>query len=349
MKSYYVGRYLSSSIRHVSLSRSLSTSKQHKHKPPTEIEQVLSESDKDSLILEKFRLRKLQGSLKSNTHQPKPKNSSTPAPEIAKKHHGNEEMVVPCFEDLGLKEDMVLAAGDMNLWVPTEIQGLAIPAILEAKCVLLSSDFGSGRTLACFLPLLQLLRQDEALSKMKPKHPKAIVLCSTTESCDEGFRIATVISDFARLKSATESGSNHLSPEDILNSPIGMLIGTPHEVVQQMEEGSIVLDDVKYLVLDDADAMLENGSAHEINKITTPLKNVTSANNQTLQTIITTSAMTKMLEKTDTISRLERDNEGKVTAMVLEMEEAEAYESIRSSENLKKKLEEAIDSIIRDY
>ncbi|XP_065880506.1 DEAD-box ATP-dependent RNA helicase 39-like [Euphorbia lathyris] len=352
MKSYYLSRYLShrfrtptnpsSSITHLSLSRSLSTATK-----TNAIDQLETKSDKDSLILEKFRQRKLQGSLKTNTQHQETKNS-TAAAQVVSKNHGSVEdgeKVVSCFEELGLKEEMVMAAGDMDVWVPTEIQSVAIPVILERKCVLLSSDYGSGRTLAYLLPLLQLLRQDEALSRMKPKHPKAIVLCSTTESSDEGYRVAKLISDFARLKCATESGSNHLSPEDILNSPIGMLIGTPDEVVQQMEEGSIVLDNVKYLVLDDADVMLEHGFAVEINKIITPLKNFTTANNQRLQTVITTSTLTKMVGKSDTVNRLERDNDGKVSAMLLEMEETEVYEMIMSSENLKRKLVEAIESL----
>ena len=64
----------------------------------------------------------------------------------------------------------------------------------------------------------------------------------------KGFRVAKSISDFAQLKSASDRGSDHLAPVDVSSTPIGMLVGTPTEVVQQIEEGNIATDNIQYLV-----------------------------------------------------------------------------------------------------
>ncbi|KDP26172.1 hypothetical protein JCGZ_22266 [Jatropha curcas] len=236
-----------------------------------------------------------------------------------------------------------MAAAEMDIWVPSEIQCVGIPAILEGKSVVLSSDSGSGRTLAYLFPLVQLLIQDEVFSSMKPKHPRAVVLCTTEELSDEGFRVAKLISDFARLKSARESSSDQSYLEELLNAPIGMLIGTPSEVLQQIEE-SIVTDNIKYLVLDEADAIFDHGFGPEISKIIKLLKNhISESNCQGLQIILVTSTMSKILGKSVIMERIEHDNAGKLAAMLLEMDQMEAFEIIEFPDALKKKMAEAID------
>eukprot|EP00257_Ricinus_communis_P020391 XP_015579613.1 DEAD-box ATP-dependent RNA helicase 39 isoform X2 [Ricinus communis] len=283
-------------IRQLSVLRALSTTTTTTTRVSTESKE--KESKKDSFILEKFRQRKLQGSLKTTiatTTKQQERSNCRADVVVGSKSEASIGEVVSGFEELGLKEEVAMAAGELGVWVPTEIQCVGIPAILEGKSLVLSSNSGSGRTLSYLLPLVQLLRGDEALSGMKPKQPKAIVLCTTEELSDEGFRIAKSISDFARL---SRSGSDHLSPENMSKPPIGMLIGTPFEVVQQIEEGSIATDDIKYLVLG----------------------------------------------KSGILERLEHDNAGKVTAIVLKIDQMEAFEIIKSSDALKKKMAEAIDS-----
>ncbi|EEF35254.1 dead box ATP-dependent RNA helicase, putative [Ricinus communis] len=330
-------------IRQLSVLRALSTTTTTTTRVSTESKE--KESKKDSFILEKFRQRKLQGSLKTTiatTTKQQERSNCRADVVVGSKSEASIGEVVSGFEELGLKEEVAMAAGELGVWVPTEIQCVGIPAILEGKSLVLSSNSGSGRTLSYLLPLVQLLRGDEALSGMKPKQPKAIVLCTTEELSDEGFRIAKSISDFARL---SRSGSDHLSPENMSKPPIGMLIGTPFEVVQQIEEGSIATDDIKYLVLDNADAMFDNGFGPEISRIISSLKNRKSqSNDQRLQTVLVTDTMTEVLGKSGILERLEHDNAGKVTAIVLKIDQMEAFEIIKSSDALKKKMAEAIDS-----
>ncbi|KAI3820327.1 hypothetical protein L1987_07872 [Smallanthus sonchifolius] len=129
-----------------------------------------------------------------------------------------------------MSDEVLAALGEMGITVPTEIQSLGIPAVLDEKSVVLGSHTGSGKTLAYLLPLVQLLRQDEALNGMvmKPRHPRAVVLCPTRELCEQVFGVAKSISHHARFRSTMVSGGGRLRPqEDALNSPIDMVVGTP--------------------------------------------------------------------------------------------------------------------------
>ncbi|KAI7990969.1 DEAD-box ATP-dependent RNA helicase 39 [Camellia lanceoleosa] len=86
-----------------------------------------------------------------------------------------------------LKDSSSGALVELGISVPTEIQSIGIPAVLEGKSVVLGSHTGSGKTLAYMLPLAQLLRQDEALygMLMKPRRPQAVVLCPTRELSEQ--------------------------------------------------------------------------------------------------------------------------------------------------------------------
>ncbi|KAH9691969.1 DEAD-box ATP-dependent RNA helicase 39 [Citrus sinensis] len=318
---------------------------------PTEETQqrVPSKPEKDSFILENFKLRKLKGSAKTNNPENKP---SPPQPEqqqlsnIAserEKSSGSNAEVVSSFQELGLKAEMIKAVEKMGLFVPSEIQCVGIPAVLNGKSVVLSSGSGSGRTLAYLLPLVQMLRRDEALLPMKPMHPRAIVLCTTEESADQ------FISHCARLDSSMENGGvSSKALEDVSNAPIGMLIATPSEVLQHIEDRNVSCDDIRYVVLDEADTLFDRGFGPEISKILNPLKDsALKSNGQGFQTILVTAAIAEMLgeQLSSLMECLERDNAGKVTAMLLEMDQAEVFDLTESQDALKKKVVEAMDSL----
>ncbi|KAG5384136.1 hypothetical protein IGI04_035606, partial [Brassica rapa subsp. trilocularis] len=88
------------------------------------------------------------------------------------------------------------ALKEMNIEVPTEIQCIGVPAVMERKSVVLGSHTGSGKTLAYLLPIVQLMREDEAsLGKItKPRRPRTVVLCPTRELSEQssGSRLEVV-------------------------------------------------------------------------------------------------------------------------------------------------------------
>ncbi|GLT75166.1 hypothetical protein SLA2020_469110 [Shorea laevis] len=254
------------------------------------------------MLLERLRLRHLKGSAK-----PPQAKTQEPVRTLEKENEAydgkkkKKKVVVGSFEELGLSEEVMGAVREMGIEVPTEIQGIGIPAVLEGKSVVLGSHTGSGKTLAYMLPLVQLLRRDEATlgMLMKPRRPRAVVLCPTRELSEQVFRVAKSISHHARFRSTMVSGGGRLKPqEDSLNNPIDMVVGTPGRVLQHIEDGNIVYGDIKYLVLDEADTMFDRGFGPDIRKFLGPLKNRASkSNGQGFQTILVTATMTKAVQK----------------------------------------------------
>ncbi|PIN06780.1 ATP-dependent RNA helicase [Handroanthus impetiginosus] len=263
---------------------------------------------KHSILLDRLRQRHLkdaaQGS-KSTAATGPPLSGSQKGKyaenEGSRRKKGGVEAMVSSFEELGLSEEVMGALGEMGISVPTEIQCIGIPAVLNGKSVVLGSHTGSGKTLAYLLPLVQLLRRDEALHGMlmKPRRPRAVVLCPTRELCEQVFRVAKSISHHARFRSTMVSGGGRLRPqEDSLNSPIDMVVGTPGRVLQHIEEGNMVFGDIRYLVLDEADTMFDHGFGPDIRKFLGPLKNRASKpDGLGFQTVLVTATMTKAVQK----------------------------------------------------
>lgn len=193
------------------------------------------------------------------------------------------------------------ALGEMGISKPTEIQCVGVPAVLAGTSVVLGSHTGSGKTLAYLLPLVQLLRRDEAMlgMSMKPRRPRAVVLCPTRELTEQVYRVAKSISHHARFRSTMVSGGTRLRPqEDSLNMPVDMVVGTPGRILDHIKDGNMVYGDIKYLVLDEADTMFDQGFGPDIRKFLAPLKNrAAKPDDQGFQTVLVTATMTKAVQK----------------------------------------------------
>ncbi|XP_076934650.1 DEAD-box ATP-dependent RNA helicase 39-like isoform X2 [Bidens hawaiensis] len=259
------------------------------------------ESSKHSLLLERLRLKHLKDSIPSNTHKPKPKNLHPQTQKIQTLDKNEKNKIFLGFGELGLSEEVLAALEEMGITEPTEIQAVGIPKVLGEKSVVLGSHTGSGKTLAYLLPLVQLLRQDEAINGMvmKPRRPRAVVLCPTRELCEQVFGVAKAISHHARFRSTMVSGGGRIRPqEDALNSPIDMVVGTPGRVLQHIEEGNLVYGDIRYLVLDEADTMFDRGFGPDIRKFLAPLKNrAQKPDGLGFQTVLVTATMTNAVQK----------------------------------------------------
>lgn len=109
-------------------------------------------NNRDSILLEKFRQRRLKG---SSNDTPKTKPIPTPESSTSANEDGPTKEV-SSFTELGLSEELTEAAGHMGVFVPSEIQCVGIPAVLEGKSVVFSAQPKSGRSLAYLLPLVQV-------------------------------------------------------------------------------------------------------------------------------------------------------------------------------------------------
>ncbi|XP_008793486.2 DEAD-box ATP-dependent RNA helicase 39 [Phoenix dactylifera] len=265
--------------------------------PAAEAEQD-TQSLRKSLLLERLRVRHLKDTAKRTPSSPA---SLAPVTAPVEKKKEKKSVMASSFEELGLGEEVMRAAKEMGISVPTEIQCIGVPAVLEGRSVVLGSHTGSGKTLAYMLPIVQLMRRDEALSGMlmKPRRPRAVVLCPTRELCEQVFHVAKSIGHHARFRSTMISGGGRLRPqEDSLNTPIDMVVGTPGRVLQHIEDGNMVYGDIKYLVLDEADTMFDRGFGPDIRKFLGPLKNrAAKPGDHGFQTVLVAATMTKAVQK----------------------------------------------------
>ena len=166
--SHVKHKLLSKSTPPTSLFRSritFSTSSSSIDPPIEESKTSSSKSQRDALILEQFKQRKLKGSPKDAKGAPQGGSTSVPlssdayTEKVVQKGVQNEDeptMVVRSFKELGVSDELVEVMEEIGGFIPSEIQCVVIPAILEGKSVLLSSPSEPDRTLAFLLPLIQV-------------------------------------------------------------------------------------------------------------------------------------------------------------------------------------------------
>ncbi|KAK3160557.1 hypothetical protein QOZ80_1BG0061170 [Eleusine coracana subsp. coracana] len=252
------------------------------------------------LLLERLRMRHLKDTVGGS---PKPTREKTKGGDRGSQNlqQGRRAEAAESFEELGLGMEVMAALGEMGISKPTEIQCVGVPAVLDGTSVVLGSHTGSGKTLAYLLPLVQLLRRDEATlgMSMKPRRPRAVVLCPTRELTEQVYRVAKSISHHARFRSTMVSGGTRIRPqEDSLNMPVDMVVGTPGRILDHIKDGNMVYGDIKYLVLDEADTMFDQGFGPDIRKFLAPLKNrAAKPGDQGFQTVLVTATMTKAVQK----------------------------------------------------
>ncbi|XP_038886391.1 DEAD-box ATP-dependent RNA helicase 39-like [Benincasa hispida] len=289
------------------------------------------QSNRDAMLLEKFRLRKLKGSSKVSQES-----SSTSS--------NRGEKVITGFKELGLCNELAEAVEEMGIFAPSELHCVGIPALLEGKNVVLGSLYGPERALAYLLPLIQNLKRDGKKYGVRSKHPRAFVLCSSVELSDEVFQMAKFISNYRQLATARDNGCIELelqkSASDI---SIGLLIGTPGEILKLIEEGSVVPDEINYLVLDELDSMFDLGFGPNIKDILTSVRHC----NEKCQSVVLTSTFIKMLHEqhSSLVESLKRGDTGEIAAMLLEIEEEEAFHLMESPDTLKCKLADVVESL----
>jgi len=168
----------------------------------------------------------------------------------------------PTFDDLGLPPALHRAVADLGFTTPSAIQARAIPTLLAGRDLLGVAQTGTGKTAAFGLPLLAAV--DPALRAVQ-----AVVLAPTRELA---MQVADAISSFATHLPGLEvvpvyGGAPFLPQQRALKRGAQVVVGTPGRVIDHLERGSLVLDDVRFMVLDEADEMLRMGFAEDVDKV----------------------------------------------------------------------------------
>ncbi|MGI8950201.1 MAG: DEAD/DEAH box helicase [Chitinophagaceae bacterium] len=164
------------------------------------------------------------------------------------------------FEELGVEEKLLRATAGLGFETPTAIQEQAIPVLLSGTKDLIGlAQTGTGKTAAFSLPLLQLIDEEK-------KFPQALVVCPTRELC---LQITNEIELFKKYKTAIHAvavyggASIGLQIRD-LKRGVHIVVATPGRLIDLIERKAINLDQIKYVVLDEADEMLNMGFQDDI-------------------------------------------------------------------------------------
>lgn len=150
---------------------------------------------------------------------------------------------------------------------PTAIQSSAIPAILQGRDVIGSAQTGSGKTAAFSLPLLQQL---EGVIAGKPRRTHALVLVPTRELAAQVGEAIVGFSQFLpqRVKVAVVFGGVSINPQMLnLRGGADIVVATPGRLIDLIEHNALRISDVKTLVLDEADRLLDMGFGDELARI----------------------------------------------------------------------------------
>jgi superfamily II DNA/RNA helicase len=178
------------------------------------------------------------------------------------------------FETLGLNEALQRAVRDVGYDSATEVQARAVPPALAGADLMVASNTGSGKTASFMLPALEhVLRARAQRSERREKGcvygPRVLVLAPTRELT---MQVAKAASTYGRhvqgLRVATVVGGVPYPMQiKALRGPLDILIATPGRLLDHLQSGKAVLDNVQMLVLDEADRMLDMGFIDDIRTI----------------------------------------------------------------------------------
>lgn len=171
------------------------------------------------------------------------------------------------FSELELIEPLLNAVKEMKYDIPSPIQEQAIPAIISGRDIFGCAKTGTGKTAAFALPILQkLYLRDE--SEKYPRTIKALILAPTRELVIQINETFEAMNPQVNLKSAVIFGGvRQGSQVTKINRGIDVLIATPGRLIDLYNQGLVDLKHVEYLVLDEADRMLDMGFIKDIRKI----------------------------------------------------------------------------------
>jgi ATP-dependent RNA helicase RhlE len=173
------------------------------------------------------------------------------------------------FAALGLTQRLLRALEDAQYPSPTSIQQRAIPPLLDGADLLGIAQTGTGKTAAFTLPLLQMLREDsEDGITVSPRSARALILAPTRELA---LQIAESVKTYGRYSpmrvAVVMGGVNARAQIDALRRGVDILIATPGRLLDLANQRCVDLSDCDYLVIDEADRMLDMGFIRDVRKI----------------------------------------------------------------------------------
>lgn len=175
------------------------------------------------------------------------------------------------FADLGLGPEILKAVEEAGYVDPTPIQEQAIPVILMGRDVLGVAQTGTGKTAGFTLPMIEIL----AGSRAKARMPRSLILAPTRELAAQVAENFEKYGKYHRLTMARLiGGESFVDQEKLLDRGVDVLIATPGRLMDLFDRGRILLNDVKILVIDEADRMLDMGFIPDVERIVSLLPKI---------------------------------------------------------------------------
>lgn len=169
------------------------------------------------------------------------------------------------FDSLGLDFLILKAIKAKGYSQPSPIQEKAIPQILKGKDVLASAQTGTGKTAGFTLPMLHLLA-DKSFDRRRKI--KALILTPTRELAAQIYENVKEYSKYISIKSTVIFGGVNQNPQvKVLKDGVDILIATPGRLLDLKSQNVLSLSNIEFLVLDEADRMLDMGFIHDIKKV----------------------------------------------------------------------------------
>jgi ATP-dependent RNA helicase RhlE len=165
------------------------------------------------------------------------------------------------FSELGLRPAMLEAVAALGYQEPTPIQAQAIPVLLEGKDLIGSAQTGTGKTAAFSLPILSKLG-------LPGPGPRCLVLEPTRELAQQTYENFQKFAKFTQLRiGLVYGGVGYGKQREDLRRGVDVVVATPGRLLDHLGEGTAKLDRVKFLVLDEADRMLDMGFLPDVRRI----------------------------------------------------------------------------------
>ena len=169
------------------------------------------------------------------------------------------------FDKLGLSKPLLKAIQEQGYTKPTPIQQQAIPVILEKKDILAGAQTGTGKTAGFTLPLLELLSRAKP---QKKRHVKALILTPTRELAAQVGESVELYGKHLPFKSTVIFGGVKINPQITqLRKGVDIIVATPGRLLDHLSQKTVDLKHIDFLILDEADRMLDMGFINDIKKV----------------------------------------------------------------------------------
>ncbi|MFZ2453481.1 MAG: DEAD/DEAH box helicase [Trichococcus flocculiformis] len=165
------------------------------------------------------------------------------------------------FESFAISEEIITALKALRYFKPTQVQQEVIPLTLKGKDIIVESQTGSGKTVSFGVPLCESVSWEE-------NRPQALILVPTRELALQVKEDITNIGRLKRIKATAVFGKTSFDTQKSeLRQKSHIVVGTPGRVLDHLQKGTMKFDKIRYLVLDEADEMLNMGFIEQVEAI----------------------------------------------------------------------------------